>query len=49
MPKIVSRSIAVEDSSKRKGHLEPEGAEDKPLHVYYCICGQMAVILGERN
>ena len=35
MPKIVSRSIAVEDKKK----------EDSPLHLYYCLCGQMALIL----
>ncbi len=50
MPKIVSRSIAVEDSASKKARLggktagEEEG-EDKPLHVYYCLCGQMAAIL----
>jgi len=56
MPKIVSRSIAVEDSTSRRqrdkiGGLltagQGESAEDKPLHVYYCLCGQMALILGE--
>ena len=41
MPKIISRSIAVEDSSK-KGN-----KEDQALHLYYCLCGQMAVILGK--
>ncbi len=49
MPKIVSRSIAVEDSTSKKqrsGVKEEEG-EDKPLHVYYCLCGQMAAILGD--
>jgi len=51
MPKIVSRSIAVEDSSSRRqrelgGRADPlAGGEDKPLHVYYCLCGQMAAIL----
>ena len=44
MPKIISRSIAVEDSTaKRKDGAE----EDKPLQVYYCLCGQMALILGK--
>ena len=43
MPKIISRSIAVEDSTK-KG---PKG--EQALHLYNCLCGQMAVILGERN
>jgi len=36
MPKIVSRSIVVGDE-QRKG--------DSPLHLYYCLCGQMSLIL----
>jgi len=39
MPKIISRSIAVEDTAK-KG---PK--DDQALHLYYCLCGQMALIL----
>ena len=42
MPKIISRSIAVEDSFK--GKKDPK--DDQALHLYYCLCGQMAVILG---
>ena len=38
MPKIISRSIAVEDSSKKP-------CKEEALHLYYCLCGQMAVIL----
>nr|ACO11634.1 UPF0428 protein CXorf56 homolog [Caligus rogercresseyi] len=42
MPKIVSRSIPVEDSQGKKGlGLD----DDKPLRVYYCLCGQMSAIL----
>merc|ERR1739838_906343 len=41
MPKIISRSIAVEDSFK--GKKDPK--DDQALHLYYCLCGQMAVIL----
>ena len=49
MPKIVSRSIAVEDSAKKSGAaLDADAPEDKPLHVYYCLCGQMAAILGKK-
>ena len=43
MPKIISRSIAVEDSFK--GKKDPK--DDQALHLYYCLCGQMAVILGK--
>ena len=42
MPKIISRSIAVEDSFKGK----KDAKDDQALHLYYCLCGQMAVILG---
>ena len=40
MPKIISRSIAVEDTTKKGSK------DDQALHLYYCLCGQMAVILG---
>ena len=42
MPKIISRSIAVDDTRNQK-------KTDQPLHLYYCLCGQMALILGKRN
>ena len=42
MPKIISRSIAVEDTVKKGPN------ENQALQVYYCLCGQMAVIL-DRN
>jgi len=38
MPKIISRSIAVDDTRNQK-------KTDQPLHLYYCLCGQMALIL----
>ena len=43
MPKIISRSIAVEDKSNK----DSSEIEEKPLHLYYCLCGQMSVILGK--
>ena len=42
MPKIISRSIAVDDTRNQK-------KTDQPLHLYYCLCGQMALILGKQN
>lgn len=42
MPKVVSRSIVVTDTSA-----QAEGArEEVPLVVYYCVCGHLALILG---
>merc|ERR1712228_259522 len=39
MPKIIPRSITVEDTAKKGSK------DDQALHIYYCLCGQMAVIL----
>ena len=41
MPKIISRAIAVEDTAKKGSK------SDQALNLYYCLCGQMAVILGK--
>merc|ERR1712062_525936 len=39
MPKIISRAIAVEDTAKKGSK------SDQALNLYYCLCGQMSVIL----
>lgn len=43
MPKVISRSIVVTDTKDRE-----EYKGDTPLYVFNCVCGNLALIIGER-
>ena len=42
---LAPKKIAMQDDYKLETGKEAHEAEDKPLQVYYCLCGQMATIL----
>lgn len=44
MPKVISRSIVVTDTKDRE-----EYKGDTPLYVFNCVCGNLALILGEKQ
>lgn len=44
MPKVISRSIVVTDTKDRE-----EYKGDTPLYVFNCVCGNLALILGNNG
>lgn len=46
MPKIISKSIVCSDNQKDKDDSKHEYEEEK-LKTYYCICGQLSLIIGQ--
>lgn len=46
MPKIISKSIVCSDSSKERDDFKHE-VEEERLKTFYCLCGQLALILSD--
>lgn len=46
MPKIISVSVVCPDTDSV---LQAEYGQDKALLTYYCLCGQMTLIIGLKN
>ncbi|MCW5802149.1 MAG: hypothetical protein KIT31_07160 [Deltaproteobacteria bacterium] len=44
MPKVISRSVVVTDHDPDRPVV---GSDAVVLHVYHCVCGQLALILGK--
>ncbi len=39
-------AAAAETITAEKGQKDNDESSETPLHIYYCLCGQMALVLG---
>ena len=37
---IATKNVVIEDDDQ-------EECKERPLHIYYCLCGQMVLVLGK--